>query len=1627
MSIPSPMAGGRATQAGMSFQTGVSAWFAAHLLSKAAIGTRFGHNRSAFAVRLQFETGRNLDDIEVQLSDGSQLSIQCKTEVTLSTGETSALASVIGQLVRLFRTISAAEQASAVLAVASSASGSLDDLNQVCRMFDAGATWAEVQGRANQDERTALDVFRNHALRSWGTPSNISITDEELAGLARSFRVARFDVEHGGADWREASKTLETGLYDDSIVSESAMVELQRIAQDLIRKGAPSDRAGWLRATRSAGLEDRRAPGFDADIIQLKKWTESELVRLRRHAHLANGVRIERKCLPALKDAVANGSLLVVGEPGAGKTGVLVHYARELFDAGTPLVFLSVDDLAATTDANALKRALGVENNLLDILDEWPGTQPGVLVIDALDASRGGASEAVFARTIEGVIANLGGRWSVVASIRTFDLRHGKRLRLLMQGNPPQTEYSEEGLESVRHFSIPRLIDSELEAIGQANGSLMRLLTAAPSAIRELLQNVFNLSLAAELVSKGLTPEAIQGVTSQSQLITRYENERLDNHRLRRVVTEVVTEMARQERLVVRQDQIQNDGLDDVIATGVLVQAPQDRVSFAHHVLFDHAVGRFYLSLDDASSLMRQVAGQPAIGLLLGPGLRFAIMDIWETGPSGRVSAWKLAADLASHVDMDPVLGSIALRTVIDNVRVPNDVRPFIELLNEQRRWPQTGHVLSRVSRFVRVNLPAQTEIRPSTLLAWAEVARAAATTGASEHADGARILLLTLMDKSDFEDKEFINTFGEAARSLLSIVWSNDSLNIFSSSAIRFVCRAFESNPTASRGLLERVITDPHFSEHASEEAPWLAEGVRYMVASAPDFVEKIYATLFGRQSPQEGDSWLGGPSRILPLRSNRKQDYEHARWHLEQVLPNFLTASPKHSTHAVSSCAIGLATEEEPDRTEGLTHVSIPGRVGTLSIVDDRFSLQEWRESEEHEETERRILRAFTTFLQSCPPGDFRQCTQAALTDLVASSVLARLFGIGADRRDVADDLLWPVATCMEVLNTWGLSRDAFTYIAAAMPYRSTEQRTAFEAMLVEKIRNPIKEEREVWEYRLKRLLSLIEPGGLISADLVNYQTQFKEQGELIGNPPYLSISSGWVGQDENIVDLLLRNQGVDTLVGPDAMVMSPVRLLEKYLKETDKELDQSGIATLWSHIQLVVSAIDDPGSDLVKEETLHAAWGYVSNGSERIASSKIYTPGVGGHPNRDHLLELLDRLSRSPFPKASSNRSKTMSWGNWDVRVYAALGYMSLARQDWDPSFEARLRRVLIDPTPTVRHQVSSALNTLWEVARPTMWELMEFVAEHETNSEVLAFFVVGPIGRLVGADADRCASMVSKILESTQREAIETENSRNELAEAIASIAAHLWLGKGNSTAKSWIDGWTANLTDSKHYVERLISELRGPLFLKWDEKVEAARGAAIQDRSRDLLSTIVNAELALVDEAKALLTRGEREAGETIYRRSGQQLQHAANQLYFGSGASAAGRGEASGNLRGREQKRAFLVEYGALLQKIGDTGISSIVYHLIELYEYLADASPEEVFDQIASLLLGPAAADGYQFESLAETALVRLVQTYLADYRSVFTDGLRRAQLVKVLELFSSAGAPEALRLLYELPDLLR
>ncbi|MDP9215559.1 MAG: ATP-binding protein, partial [Pseudomonadota bacterium] len=449
---------------------------------------------------------------------------------------------------------------------------------------------------------------------------------------------------------------------------------------------------------------------------------------------------------------------------------------------------------------------------------------------------------------------------------------------------------------------------------------------------------------------------------------------------------------------------------------------------------------------------------------------------------------------------------------------------------------------------------------------------------------------------------------------------------------------------------------------------------------------------------------------------------------------------------------------------------------------------------------------------------------------------------------------------------------------------------------------------------------------------------------------------------------------------------------------------------------------------------ERVLQASWGSVSNAVEKIVQSEHYSEIRLGHPSLIALIAVLDRMAVSPFPEAlNSSDSGLMSWGNWDVRVYVASSYMSLAAFSSSnaESLRDRLIRVLDDPAPSVRLQVVQSLNTLWEVDRDHMWRMAAKVAAEEIDIGVIGFFIGGPLLRLADVAPERCEEFISGILARLPRRQKE-ESRQGDFYEAIASMASRLWVVGGRNTAHGWILNWVRTLEDSDAYLWPLVSWLRGPLFARYQND-STDRDGEIQNRAQEVLRAVVDSAGDALGAAKLELMDGstaepQRIAAERQYKAGLRLMEHSCNQLYFGSGAFKNGNTGRNGVGLGDEgMMRKFLAEYEDILDRISLSGNAAVAYHLVELYDHLAGASPELVFDKVAALVVGPAASDGYHYESLALDSVVSLVRRYLADYRAAFDDASRRARLVSVLELFSSAGWPEALKLLYELPDLLR
>jgi hypothetical protein len=143
-------------------------------------------------------------------------------------------------------------------------------------------------------------------------------------------------------------------------------------------------------------------------------------------------------------------------------------------------------------------------------------------------------------------------------------------------------------------------------------------------------------------------------------------------------------------------------------------------------------------------------------------------------------------------------------------------------------------------------------------------------------------------------------------------------------------------------------------------------------------------------------------------------------------------------------------------------------------------------------------------------------------------------------------------------------------------------------------------------------------------------------------------------------------------------------------------------------------------------------------------------------------------------------------------------------------------------------------------------------------------------------------------------------------------------------------------------------------------------------------------------------------------------------------LYVASGAID-DKKESPGSTLSTEESRRLWQEAEPIIQELAKVGLPRLTHHLLETLETFIASDPDGVFMAIAELVRG-GRKGGYEYDSMAEKVLIRVIERYLAEYRSVFQKSeMARRALVEVLDTFVQAGSPGARRLSYGLDGIFR
>lgn len=1609
--------GGAATSAGMQFQQRLGALIGGWLLSQQPMDASLGLGDAA-PEWIRFETEAPVDDILVATSAGGYVAIQAKTKVFLSPNLDSPFGKTISQFVRHWLACRAGDKKRGwnrplnpgldrlVLAVGSETPNTITST-----LADALRLASQPGGGALTDEqRHAFSIFEACVEQAWEKATDEPYQPELVTTLASFVRVFPFNSDALEQAVSPAARSLD-GPSPSGLRQLATCLEA--ICSELMTQRGGMDLSSLRQHLLTRGLKLASPPNFQKDIERLRKQSTETTTALERYESVeatdGHIVSIERECEASILSAALEGSLLIVGEPGAGKSGVLNSLARKLHKNGHDVLVLAVDRHSVET-LEGLKNELGLDHGLVETLDAWDGVDPGWLVIDALDAARGSKGEGVFRSLIKRVMERKG-RWRVIASIRTFDLQMGEQFQTLFKGHPPIASLQVQGLQKVRHVQIPLWSPTEFQQLLDHTPALRNALEHASPALKDLAAVPFYTRLLCEMIKEGSVPDDFSSIASQAALLDLYWARRVKplgfdaRAYIRRIVNEMVENRIMRARVPSTADNAPAM-LEALGSRGVLILLPGDRwIQFRHHLLFDFAAAKELLDPEALIDGSHKFPKAEARGLLLAPALAFVLREIWDAD-STRAQFWTAAAHILADQSGDPVIRSTTARICAEYPREPADLRPLAQRVVATDN--DAAQALMHLSGALAIRLEDHPEM-PLNPWSWLlhDLSQNVASASVS-----VRFLLYFLLARAT--DEENRSLLGTAARALLNYAFTLDSPHRQVVSAIGFVGSTYATDPIASRELLEHIFDPSRLERFASDEVPALCDKIDIITHHDPAFAQQIYQNVFGHVVTEQRVTKLLG-SQILPLASNARQDYEMAYYALTEFVPEFLALHPEYATEALIKAAeIFIEREHLLDDEQLNVELTVGSR--TVRLREDWSHVWAHNPDETYHHDGEALVKKLLDYLRSCSDAAAAQIVECIIERASRAIFWSRLFLVTSERGGNVLDLVLPIAMQEAFLTLPDTRKDAIDVVAAGYDLLSEQARQEFEDSVrtfdFSRFQLP-EDARASFERRLFSTIGLER----LSTDYAQSIARGAKGTEDVSNERLFSLHT-FSEAPESYHGI----QDLDRELPANQTLMAAIDTVKEEL-ELERESTEArpvALGATLDSLERLVSTID--GNTQNPDLVIHAE-GQIALALDRLIG-RPDIPTADDKPATERFIALLTRASESLGPRVYKNTEEQFerhqAWASPAPRVDAAGIALNLirARPDLYTHIAPQIEAFLHDPHPAVRLNAARHLLRIWELDNDGFWQRLSAHLDTESNLGVLERVLQRVLSRIL----HHAPEQVLKLSRGLLNRFPDAADRQQRVRKALADILAILWVTHEQKNAYEVVANWITTPAEHSPELHKILGALR-EAFVVGLRSERGENHDGLRHRSQAVALEIAKSAdsgLAALYEVEELDEQSKQQA-----RVLAQLLDAVCRELYFASEA----RKEAADTESAlkEEGRRQFFGEIAETLMIIGNNASPRTIYYLLQLIGFLLPVDAGRAFDVTAHALRSGGQKTGYQFESLGGDLLVKLMGVFLADHKQIFADQKRRDALVESLELFMNAGWPAARRLLYRLPGLLQ
>ena len=1316
----------------------------------------------------------------------------------------------------------------------------------------------------------------------------------------------------------------------------------------------------------------------------------------------------------------ADGSGVVIGAPGAGKTHLLQAFTRALLEdrEAVPL-YLPVDRAPLDSDAD-LRVELGATGDVISFLArQTNSTKRGYLVVDALDAARSDRARKFVLGLVKRVRSELSESWTAIVSVRTYDATRSTELDELFPFPAFAAIHQRYQLPGAvcRHFFVPPLDDSELVSAVSDLPWLSALWDDAQDDLRELLRIPFNLWLLERLSAGGIEIAELSSVQSEVQLLGLFWRQRVDSGPLspdqQLLTTRTASAMVEQRTLSARTEDVYLAGANEAwlsLHSSEVLRRLDDagrRTAFGHNVLFDYAVSRSLLE-ENAGALAAFLREEQDRAIFLRPSLNYLFTRLWF---SNRDLFWEIFWQLYGREEPHVRLVAQVLPPglVAREARSKSDLEPLLGRLRAGD--DKAASAIVRVLQAIRTHGVVRDRL-------WAEFAARVAESPSPVFAwDLARYLDELTSRQGKSADPGVMAEISDAARSLLKwAIGSGDPglERVAATWLVGVVAMTYPADPEASRELVGSIIDRVGNPEVSIDLIYRLTNAVPHLWSHDPEVVARLYAAVFGHVETSDAVTHMGGI--VIALSSNRRQDFEMAQYVLVEHAPEFLRAAPEVAVPAVIKAvnAAVYARELRPYLDESAlpetTHFEFHGN--RVRFVADRSHF--WDADGTIIEDQHKLLTAAFDLFSELPLDgvSLDHAIDLLAADAGVSFVWRRLLKQGARDPDRYASVLEGVLLAEPILASAETTPEAAAFLAAALPLLSEESVAKVEQAIVQLAATDDERIRH-WAHRLIAQL----PDEQLRTD-AGRALREEAAGDVaaVSNRPLVSFRTF---SDPFNEEQWFREEGVEPETPANRALLTATEPLNQFATQyLNAAPPAESLESAIGQIQLAMDEVRRTTE--VPERLLDTIWARIGSAAAIASREAGRLDGKEVEILRAALLE----CARGEAPRPRDDPDEGFTTPAWSplARNEAAQGVPRLAAVHPDGDLHEAMKHLAVDPVPSVRYLLALELPRIFETRQEHFWELAGLYVERDRNPLVL-HAIASAFGRVASKEQE---AAVTGLLDRLIKRTGFTQQSARSLPgeDHIGAVLVGLAIARENEWAKTTLRVAIDEATPG--YLATLVLHLLQFVDVH-RYSVPDLRPSA--ERALSWLPGILSGV-----EARIRAVLKDVEAGEQVDPAVGRELFGAIDQvvsrLYFDSGVyQADGRPVAS-----QEQICDFFHLIQPVLLQIaevagGSDGIglpASTAHHFIELLRGTLRCSAAEVL-HLTRLVVDGARGSGYTFDALAAKEVTALVETTLADHREAARAEESLGDLMSVLDAFVEAGWPEAQRLVWRLEELFR